>query len=369
MLSSLRKYDAYAKTLDDFRIRTKAGGIVTLVSSLFIALLVISEWNAYRTPELKPSLLVDTGRKDKMNIYLNITFPKIPLLSLDVMDVSGEHQNELSHDIYKVRLDKDGRLVPESKEKTTIGDTMKAGDKQDNSTGIEKPYCGSCYGANPPASGCCNTCQDVQDAYRRVGWTFKDADTMEQARCNVHGHITVNKVAGNFHFAPGKSFEQSHMHVHDMFAMMTRQFDFTHTIHYLSFGEVVHNMVNPMDGLTVRIETGRSHLIQNFIKVVGTRFYFLDGKVTDTNQFSVTEYSRDVSVNGVGHTALPGVFFNYDISPMLVVYRQEKKSFSSFITSLCAIVGGVFTVASLVDAALYRTGRVLQKKAELGKLS
>lgn len=34
--------------------------------------------------------------------------------------------------------------------------------------------------------------------------------------CNVYGSLEVNKVAGNFHFAPGKSFHQSNVHVHDM---------------------------------------------------------------------------------------------------------------------------------------------------------
>lgn len=34
--------------------------------------------------------------------------------------------------------------------------------------------------------------------------------------CNMYGFLEVNKVAGNFHFAPGKSFQQSNVHVHDL---------------------------------------------------------------------------------------------------------------------------------------------------------
>ena len=30
--------------------------------------------------------------------------------------------------------------------------------------------------------------------------------------CDVYGYLEVNKVAGNFHFAPGKSFQQQHVH-------------------------------------------------------------------------------------------------------------------------------------------------------------
>ena len=41
-----------------------------------------------------------------MEIHLNITFPRLPceLLTLDVMDVSGEQQVGVMHGVNKVRL-------------------------------------------------------------------------------------------------------------------------------------------------------------------------------------------------------------------------------------------------------------------------
>lgn len=41
-----------------------------------------------------------------MEIHLNVTFPRIPceLLTLDVMDVSGEQQHGVMHGIKKLRL-------------------------------------------------------------------------------------------------------------------------------------------------------------------------------------------------------------------------------------------------------------------------
>ena len=41
-----------------------------------------------------------------MEIHLNISFPRVPceLLSLDVMDVSGEQQTGVMHGVNKVRL-------------------------------------------------------------------------------------------------------------------------------------------------------------------------------------------------------------------------------------------------------------------------
>ena len=41
-----------------------------------------------------------------MEIHLNMTFPRLPceLLTLDVMDVSGEQQVGVAHGVKKVRL-------------------------------------------------------------------------------------------------------------------------------------------------------------------------------------------------------------------------------------------------------------------------
>lgn len=41
----------------------------------------------------------------------------------------------------------------------------------------------------------------------------------------IIGFLQVNKVAGNFHFAPGKSFQQAHMHVHDLMPFASQKFN------------------------------------------------------------------------------------------------------------------------------------------------
>lgn len=43
--------------------------------------------------------------------------------------------------------------------------------------------------------------------------------------CNMYGFLDVNKVAGNFHFAPGKSFQQANVHVHDLLAFQKDSFN------------------------------------------------------------------------------------------------------------------------------------------------
>ena len=61
-----------------------------------------------------------------------------------------------------------------------------------------------------------------------------------------------------------------------------------------------------------------------------------------TNQFSVTKHHKGVNP-WAGGSGLPGVFFMYDLSPMLVQITEHRRSFFHFLTGVCAIVGGVFT--------------------------
>ena len=46
-----------------------------------------------------------------------------------------------------------------------------------------------------------------------------------------------------------------------------------------------------------------------------------------------------------------------------------SRSFAHFVTGICAIIGGVFTVAGMIDSMVYHSAKALQKKIELGKAS
>lgn len=65
---------------------------------------------------------------------------------------------------------------------------------------------------------------------------------------------------------------------------------------------------------------------------------------------------------------MQGVFFFYDLSPIKVRFKEERRSLLTFLTSACAIVGGVFTVSGIVDATVWAGQRAVRKKRELGKL-
>lgn len=60
--SRFTRLDAFTKTVEDARIRTTSGGIVTITSILLIFYLVWGEWSDYRRILVQPELIVDKGR-------------------------------------------------------------------------------------------------------------------------------------------------------------------------------------------------------------------------------------------------------------------------------------------------------------------
>eukprot|EP01094_Clydonella_sp_ATCC50884_P007129 TRINITY_DN1630_c0_g1_i1.p1 TRINITY_DN1630_c0_g1~~TRINITY_DN1630_c0_g1_i1.p1 ORF type:complete len:382 (-),score=139.60 TRINITY_DN1630_c0_g1_i1:745-1890(-) len=379
---SFTSFDIFPKTLEDYRVRTYAGALVSVVSSVIIILLVISEVSIYFDTITDTSVFVDTSRNDKLRINVDITFPRLPCdyLSLDAMDISGEAQLDVFHNIFKKRLSPRGTPIRVEKEELNKAVVPKEDEKPIPSNQYN---CESCYGAETAELKCCKTCEDVREAYRKKGWAFGEMSAIAQCvnegfeakleavkneGCQVYGYLMVSKVAGNFHVAPGKSFQGHHTHVHDlqMFGK-DASWDLSHSIAKLSFGDDFPGIVNPLDGVAKTADPSGSMLYQYFVKVVPTQYEQADGTVINTNQFSATEYSKNLGTS-TDH-GLPGVFFLYDLSPIKVRYEEQRHSLASFLTGLCAIIGGVYTVSGLLDSFIYTSMKSIKKKMELGKAS
>ncbi|KAK3033880.1 hypothetical protein RJ639_033515 [Escallonia herrerae] len=325
LISKIRNLDAYPKINEDFYSRTLSGGVITLASSVVMLLLFISELRLYLHSVTETKLVVDTSRGETLRInyratrrlYIlrnphsnfsevpfldarakpcrtktsstllcrkfDVTFPALPcsILSLDAMDISGEQHLDVKHDIIKKRIDVHGNVIETRQD--GIGSPKIDRPLQRHGGRLEhnETYCGSCYGAEAADDDCCNNCEDVREAYRKKGWAMSNPDLIDQCKregflqkikdeegegCNIYGFLEVNKVAGNFHFAPGKSFQQSNVHVHDLLAFQKDSFNISHKINRLTFGEYFPGVVNPLDGVHWTQVTP-SGMYQYFIKV------------------------------------------------------------------------------------------------------
>ncbi len=221
----LKHFDAYPKTLEDFRIKTLTGAIISITCTILIILLFLLEWKAYMTIEVDQELFVDLTRHQKLTINLNMTLPGLPcsLLSVDAGDVSGDISHDVSKGLKKVPVDRNNRVIDETNLSTESTTTTTS-----KSSNVSE--CLSCYGAEQPESKilCCNTCNDVRNAYRTKGWQFvpqvieqclkefggngqnmqaKFKSRVEVEKllekgeegCRLEGFIAVNKIAGNIH--------------------------------------------------------------------------------------------------------------------------------------------------------------------------
>ncbi|KAF9533245.1 Sec1-like protein [Crepidotus variabilis] len=401
LFGALKGIDAFGKTTEDVKVKTRTGALLTLISAAIILSVTTMEFLNYRRVDVDTSIVVDRSRGEKLTVALNMTFPRVPcfLVSVDVMDITGALQRDVSHNVLKTRLKADGEAILDSFNADLRNDLDKLHDtKKDN-------YCGSCYGGVEPENGCCNTCDEVRQSYVNRGWSFAQPELVEQCRnenwteklheqadegCNVSGRIRVNKVVGNIHFSPGRSFQANTRNLYELVPYLKddiNRHDFSHTVHHWAFEgddeydywkskssvrmkEKLGIKENPLDGTNGRTSVAQ-YMFQYFLKVVSTQYRPLGESEVNTHQYSMTHFERNLQEGSQGNTqginvqhgvnGLPGAFFNFEISPILIVHTEQRQTFSHFLTSTCAIVGGVLTVASLVDSVLFATGRALKK--------
>jgi hypothetical protein len=165
--SRLKKFDAYPKTIEDFRVRTFSGATrkrpcvclrsisrvttslraVSIVSAIFMFFLFVSEFRYFLQTEIHPELSVDTTRGEMLQINVDIVFPRMPcvckfelvarcvvvsfcfsvnafdahgmlaVVTVDAMDVAGQTQVDIEHNMLKERLDRNGKPMASSAEK------------------------------------------------------------------------------------------------------------------------------------------------------------------------------------------------------------------------------------------------------------
>lgn len=143
-----------------------------------------------------------------------------------------------------------------------------------------------------------------------------------------------------------------------------KEFNMSHTVNKLSFGHDYPGSTNPLDG-AMMLSDAPSLAYKYFLKVVPTLYVDLHEREISTNQFSVTEHATQT--NFLSSADLPGVFFYYDLSPIKVMFKEHQTLFLHFVTNVCAIVGGVFTVSGIIDGLFYHTHKLIKKKIDLGK--
>ena len=146
--------------------------------------------------------------------------------------------------------------------------------------------------------------------------------------------------------------------------------DGQHTIHELFFGDLAlhsgrhdyEGEVHPLNGHAQRHNGGyhyEYHL--DIVPTIYTRAGLTSTSTERSYQMAVSQHYQEVPP---GH--MPAAFFRYQLSPITVKFSKERTSFLHFLTYVCAIVGGIYSVAGVLNRMVNKAVVGFQKGV-LGK--
>jgi thiol-disulfide isomerase/thioredoxin len=194
--------------------------------------------------------------------------------------------------------------------------------------------------------------QKLSEEARNLAIAENKEDNKEHPGCMMTGYLLVNRVPGNFHI-------ESRSVVHNLNPVMA---NLSHVVNHLSFGPVL-----PKDSIALleRIppayfDMDKTHVIDgaeyhvkavhqayhHYIKVVSTHLQTADEPVV------AYQMIHSGQVMQYGEEEIPEARFSYDISPMAVLVSRKNKKLYEFLTSICAVIGGTFTVVGLFNGVL-----------------
>ncbi|KAJ6304388.1 hypothetical protein OIU77_018115 [Salix suchowensis] len=360
---AIQSLDAFPRAEEHLLLKTQSGAFVSVIGLVIMATLFYHELAYYLTTYTVHQMSVDLKRGEILPIHVNITFPSLPcdVVSVDAIDMSGKHEVDLDTNIWKLRLNSQGHITGTEYLSDLVEKEHDAHnhdhDKDHHNDSHEEQH----------AHG-------FDDAAETMIKKVKQALANGEG-CRVYGVLDVQRVAGNFHI----SVHGLNIFVAQMIFDGAKHVNVSHIIHDLSFGPKYPGIHNPLDG-TARILHETSGTFKYYIKkrkspsdisstifvlddneislIVPTEYKYISKEVLPTNQFSVTEYFSPMTDF---LRTWPAVYFLYDLSPITVAIKEERRSFIHFITRLCAILGGTFALTGMLDRWMYRLLEALTK--------
>ncbi|XP_038851604.1 endoplasmic reticulum-Golgi intermediate compartment protein 2-like [Salvelinus namaycush] len=322
-LSLVKELDAFPKVPESYVETTATGGTVSLIAFAAMALLAFFEFFVYRDTWMKYEYEVDKDFSSKLRINIDITVAmKCQHVGADILDLAETMITSNGIQYEPVIFE----LTPQQKlwHRTLLLIQNRLREEHSLQEVLYKSVLKGAPTALPPREG---TASEPLSA------------------CRIHGHVYVNKVAGNFHITVGKPIHHPRGHAHIAAFVSHDTYNFSHRIDHLSFGEEIPGIINPLDG-TEKITSNHNEMFQYFITVVPTKLH--TSKVSaDTHQFSVTERERVIN-HAAGSHGVSGIFMKYDTSSLMVTVSEQHMPLWQFLVRLCGIIGGIFSTTGMI---------------------
>jgi hypothetical protein len=129
-------------------------------------------------------------------------------------------------------------------------------------------------------------------------------------------------------------------------------------------------MEHPCDGIKGKPEKDDDGKSPKFMKtlfyLVAVPSYFEKGLFKYHVYQLISNYEITHDEN---HTESESILlFNFEFSPITENITQNHKNLIEFLISICAIIGGVYTIAGIVDSMIHKSVSLVFK-SRIGKLS
>lgn len=194
---------------------------------------------------------------------------------------------------------------------------------------------------------------------KRVYYEWKEA---EHPGCQLGGHLLLDRVPGNFHILARSKH-------HDLAPHLT---NVSHQVHSLTIGDPhtarmasdlagtlgvptdVATKISPMNG-NVYTTHNLHESYHHYLKVVSTLIpekQAIKGRNGGVKAYQIIPSSQ---LSYYKTDMVPEAKFVYDLSPISVTYRTSSRRWYEYLTSLFAIIGGVFTMVGMIESSIHAT--------------
>mmetsp|Transcript_11484 Transcript_11484/g.33055 ORF Transcript_11484/g.33055 Transcript_11484/m.33055 type:complete len:562 (+) Transcript_11484:364-2049(+) len=174
--------------------------------------------------------------------------------------------------------------------------------------------------------------------------------------CQIAGHILVDRAPGNFHIMARSKH-------HDLVPEMT---NVSHMVNSLYVGDptAMHWIEQRRSTLPTEIKQTITPMNDNiyptndlheayhhYMKLVATK---VDGMKVGSRELVFYQMLANSQLAFYNKNVTPEARFNYDLSPIAVKYSFEARRWYDYLTSIFAIIGGVFTVVGMIERVIRR---------------
>jgi hypothetical protein len=326
-MKGIKSFDFFQKiSIDNVSQPTIIGSVLSISAISIMVFLLLREVADYFTPSLKKETIIykDPNQRSAINVNMAITFYGVPchIISVDQEDSIGHHRMDIHDTLEKYSLSKTDEKHP-------------------------FPY------------------HQVNRDVEVVEAALKNGDG-----CIVAGHVPISKVPGDIHISfhnYADVFMYLMIEKPDLFSKISLH----HRFSEFNFGESnLSEDILSRFGFTDFNSFHHSADLPDYKNMLERKNYDyfvkliphvlvdnIRGETYTGYQFSMTYRTRDY--NGDSRE-MPIIIMHYDLSPITMKITRASKSLAHSLTHICAIVGGVFVIFSLLNRLLLAFGDISQ---------